>query len=173
MRSLNRPYFKPKLYLSAKVRAENHHRNNMVASYLRGLFDIFLPHEHQACEDNHEDLPLSVYLMDLTAMEQTELAVLVPPYGKDCSWEIGWFQAKDIPVFVYVQSDLSFLSDAMVLGGVEAVFTDNMEVYNRLMQQPVLKSKTHLLSDPKTLGKRILSYYNEMKHGKILMDTVV
>lgn len=170
MKPLNPSYFKPKLYLSAKVRAENHARNNTVASYLRGLFDIFLPHAHQSGESNHEDLPLSVYNMDITAMSQTELAVLVPPFGSDCSYEIGWFVAKKVPVFMYVQDDLQFLSNAMVVGGVTAVFTDNTEVFNRLMRQPVLKSKTFFLSEPRSLGKRVLSYYNELNNGKILME---
>lgn len=170
MKQLKRSYFKPKLYVSAKVRSPNHQRNNTTASYLRGLFDIFLPHEHQVCDAPHEDLPLSVYMMDLTAMEHSDLAVLVPPYGKDCAWEIGWFKAKDVPVFVFVQEDLSFLSDAMVIGGVTALFTSNQEVYQRLMLQPVTRHKTYFLSEPQKLGVEVLRFYNDINGGTVLME---
>lgn len=170
MKPLNSPYYRPRAYLSAKVRAENHARNNTVASYLRGLFDLFLPHAFQSADDNHDDLSIDVYNMDIQAMEGADLAVLVPPIGRDCSFEVGWFIARNKPVYVYVQEDMSFLQDAMTVGGVTAVFTSNMEVYNRFMRQPVLKSKTYLLSDSKTLGKRILSSFNELKNGTVLMS---
>lgn len=170
MKKRNAPYYKPRVYLSAKVRLPNHKRNNLVASYLRGQFDIFLPHEHQNGHDDHENIPISVFNMDTTAMLQSDLAVLVPPAGKDCCYEVGWLVAQNKPVFIYVDDDLSFLADAMVCGGVSAVFTANQESYLRLLQHPVLKSKTFKLAEPQYLGMEVMDFYNDIMDGDILME---
>lgn len=172
MKKCNRPYYKPRVYLSAKVRSPNHKRNNLVTSYLRGQFDVFVPHEFQTCDSPHEDIPISVYHMDVTAMEQSDLVVLVPPYGKDCSYEVGWCVARGKPVFMFVgEEELSFISDAMVCGGVTAVFTDNSEVFQRLMLHPVLKHKTLRLPEAHYLGREVMDVFDEVTGGEILMET--
>lgn len=131
---------------------------------------MFKPHEHQVCVGRHEDIGIGVYLMDLTAMENSELSVLVPNYGRDCAWEIGWYKGAGKPVYVYVEEQTDWLRDAMIKGGISHVFTSNIKMSGRLMVDPILKYKFTYIETPEHLGMAVLKMFNDMKNGRVVIN---
>lgn len=165
-----KPFFKPALYLSARISPDAHAYNDKVASLLEGYFDVFKPHAFQASESDHTQIGISVYNQDIGAMEMSDLAVILPPYGRDCSWEIGWYKGRNIPAFMYVETDDSFLRDMMLKGGLNGVFTPNEAMYKRLMKDPILRNKVRFLESPEELGKRLILAFNQLRAGQVLME---
>ena len=164
-----KPYFKPKVYLSARISTDAHANNNKVAAMIADYFDVFKPHEHQVCTGPHEEIGIGVYNMDMTAMENADFTLLVPPYGRDCAFEIGWFKGQGKPIFVYAGEHIEWLRDAMLKGAVTSVFTYLPNIHARLRNDPILKGKSHLLSHHENLGLSLISLYNDLNDGKIII----
>lgn len=162
------PYFLPKLYLSARISPDAHQRNNRVASYLTGFFDVFLPHHYQSCATDHTMIGRDIYEKDIRAMELSDICLLLPPYGRDCACEIGWYQAAGKPVYVYTEGDLDWLRDCMVKGGVEKVFTSSIDAFRRLTKDPIIGSRVRFVLKPEHLGYSLLMDYH-LKTGNILI----
>jgi nucleoside 2-deoxyribosyltransferase len=165
-----KPFFKPKLYLSARISPDAHAYNNKVAETITDEFDVFKPHEHQVTSGAHEDIGVEVYRLDITAMENSDLALLLPKYGRDCAWEMGWYKGAGKPVYVYVEDQTEWLRDLMVKGGVAAVFTSNEATWERLRQDRVIGGKTYWVQRPDLLGEHILHHYDGLKNGRIVMS---
>lgn len=163
-----RPFFRPKLYLSARVSPDAHSWNNEVTELIQKQFDIFRPHEHQVCTGPHEDIGPEVYRLDITAMENCELALLLPPYGRDCAFELGWLVGQNKPVYAYVTHQIEWLRDAMVKGGLTAVFTSETGTYQHLKRDPILRYKTYF-AHKNELGQAILKDFDLTKLGKVLI----
>lgn len=160
-------YFKPKLYVSARISPDAHIRNEEIANELSTYFEVFLPHQHQACAGDHSYIGPEVYFLDITAMQRSELAVLLPPYGRDCSFEIGWYVGKGKPVFAIVDSQTDWLRDCMVKGGLTAVYTKNRETFNRLLEDPILKFKSRFVRA--SIAIDLLKEFNDLSAGQIII----
>lgn len=163
-------FFKPKVYLSARISTDAHENNNRVASYLARYFDVFKPHEHQVCTGRHEDIGAGVYHMDMTAMMNADFTLLVPPYGRDCSFEIGWFKGQQKLIYVFAGEHVEWLRDAMIKGAVTRVFASNPNIIQRLSQDPILKYKYTPLEKPDDLGEELLKFYNWDNNRTVIIE---
>lgn len=161
-------YYKPKLYLSAKVSEPFHTFNNTVARLLSEHFDVFVPHLYESGEQDHTKVKPVVYERDIEAMQGADLAVLLAPYGRDCSFEVGWFTANRIPYYVYGSLDQSWKRDLMIKGGAEYIFVSGPK--SEYKEDPFhTKIYQVNISD---LSKVILECYDDHMSGGVLVRGV-
>lgn len=161
-------YYKPKLYLSAKVSEPFHTFNNTVAGLLSEHFDVFVPHLYESGEQDHTKVKPVVYERDIEAMQGADLAVLLAPYGRDCSFEVGWFTANRIPYYVYGSLDQSWKRDLMIKGGAEYIFVSGPK--SKYKEDPFhTKIYQVNISD---LSKVILECYDDHMSGGVLVKGV-
>lgn len=92
---------KIKVYLCSRVAQDARPLNNEVASALRGAgFDVFVPHE-QPVNNYTGASDKEIYVQDMTAMKESQFCVAVGRMGVDCSFELGWFQGRGLPIYKY------------------------------------------------------------------------
>lgn len=108
---------KPFVYLCSRVAKDARPLNSIVAkSLIANGFEVYVPHEQ--APNNPADgrfCAEDIYHYDFAAMQKADLCVVVGKTGKDCSFEIGWFSAKSIPVFFVPAGDTSYLDTPMAL----------------------------------------------------------
>ena len=149
--------FRPKVYLSARIAKEQQARNNEVANVLAGYFEMFLPHEFQ-----HGHTEQSIYNIDIAAMEQSDLAVLLPPYGRDCAWETGWYLGKRRPYFILCHDEIEWSRDVMVKGSVSAVICTDELTYAKLKKDEMLRGKVYHATDLFAAATQIFNIFSEL-----------
>ncbi|MFH1591080.1 MAG: hypothetical protein ABIC95_04060 [archaeon] len=132
---------KIKVYLSARISQDAHAWNERVCSHLKPPLSVFMPQQHNPWNVAHETFQIGVYQMDLEAMEESHMSLLLPPYGRDCAWEVGWYVHADKPLAVFVDDQTRWLRDWMVKGGLNYIITTNQRTYRRLMRDPILQIK--------------------------------
>lgn len=130
-----------KLYLIARISENAHSWNEEVCSHLRPPIEVFMPHCHNPWNIEHSRIPNKVFEMDLTAMKESQAALALPEFGSDCSFEVGWFSNSNRPVVVYIDTQVEWLRNWMVKGGVDVVTTTNETTYNILKDDPILRYK--------------------------------
>ncbi len=124
-----------KIYLCARVSDDAHIMNDKVIRALSSDFEIFAPHLKEAELKDPKD-PLEIYDLDILGMDSADICVTVAPYGKDCSWEMGYFAGAGKPIFMYVPNLRSVpLDEWMVCGGLSVIITDNTEVFEKCQNQ--------------------------------------
>lgn len=90
--------------------------NNKVAKSLRKYFEVYVPHEQD--ENNPMDGVFdgdAIFKIDFAAMRRADLCVVVGKFGKDCSWEIGWFAGQEIPIYFVPNGDASYRTSPMLV----------------------------------------------------------
>ncbi len=98
---------KIKVYLSARISQDAHFWSNFVCDLLDERFEVFKPHEHNPYNVDHRYLQKSVYEMDLHAMQNSDIGLLLSPYGRDCAWEVGWYSKSDKPIVLYADNKVA------------------------------------------------------------------
>lgn len=113
---------KPYVYLCSRIADEAKQRNVDIADLLSEHFDVFVPHLKEAEYVKHKD-PVQIFCLDMVAMEQADLCVVVAPFGKDCACEIGWFQGQDKPIIIIAPDDEKYTPDTewMISGGIHSI----------------------------------------------------
>jgi nucleoside 2-deoxyribosyltransferase len=154
------------IYLSSRLTEAAKLWNNEVSKELDAEFHIFRPQDVSL-----EDIPVSdidwfAYQADLEGMKQSDLLLVLPPYGRDCAWEIGWFCGKGIPAIAYTEEEGDWLHDAMIKGGLKAIITNNIRLYDLLLKDPATTKKSYLICSKRDLGKVIKQIYEEWKNQK-------
>ncbi len=144
------------VYLSARISSDAHAWNNTVCGLLDERFTVFKPQEHNPYNVDHRELELKVYEMDLEAMGRSDMGLLLPPYGRDCAWEVGWYSHSSKPLVVYVETDTGWLRDWMLKGGVDKVLTSQPWMYEILKNDPILGVKCSLLKSPTGLSDALI-----------------
>jgi nucleoside 2-deoxyribosyltransferase len=155
---------KTKVYLCARISPDAHAWNNTVCDVLDDRIAIFKPQEHNPSNMNHRNFQPAVYETDVNAMRNSDIGLLLIPYGRDCAWEVGWFSSSGKPVVAYVESGTEWLRDWMIKGGLDVVITVNKAVYEILKQDPMLKDKCLLIESRRQLGD-ILAIISQIKRG--------
>lgn len=135
------------VYLSARISEDAHDWNNFVCDYLTEPFNVFLPQDYNPWKANHIDFPKQAFDVDLEAMRKSHIGLLLPNYGRDCAWEVGWYANSDRPLVVFVNDQLDWLRDWMIKGGLDYVITTNPQSYETLKSDPILKYKPVKLID--------------------------
>lgn len=96
------------IYLCSRVAADARPLNDEVAATLRSAgHTVYVPHEQAPNNpaDGRYNKEL-IFEMDFAAMNRADQCVAVGRLGRDCSWELGFFYAKNIPI-TYVPLDNS------------------------------------------------------------------
>lgn len=137
---------KIKVYLSARISEDAHSWNNAVCDSLDNRFDVFKPQEHNPYNLDHRQFPKSVYEMDLKAMKESDIGLLLSPYGRDCAWEVGWYSRSEKPIVLYVEQDTGWIRDWMVKGGVDLVAVCGQALYAQIKDDAILAGKIQLLT---------------------------
>lgn len=105
-----------KIYLCSRVAADARPLNNQVAQSLRASgFEVYVPHDQKP--NNPEDGRFNkdeIWRHDFAAMNDADLCVVVGRFGKDCSFEIGWFYSQRVPIFFVPAGDISFETSPML-----------------------------------------------------------
>lgn len=147
------------LYLSATI--SNAHNNLHIADILSPEIDLFLPQTITPNNLNHENFPYDVYKQCLDAMIKSKAGLLLlDSYGRDCSWEAGWYSANsEKPLITYVESSSHFTRDWMIKGGIDLFITNNSRMYNYALNDPILKSKKIVHIEKDTDLKNVILDY--------------
>ena len=153
---------KAKVYLSARIHPEAHAWSEAVsaAAEENGKIAVFQPHLHNPCNVAHEKLQPEVYEMDLQAMEEAQICLALPPFGRDCAWETGWFSRDSKKCLViFIDEHTEWLRDWMIKGGLDGVITINPKTYEILSRDPILRGKPIFLIDKLgELGDTLLAF---------------
>jgi hypothetical protein len=132
---------KIKIYVIARISEDAHLWTNKICGQLDDSFEIFKPKDHNPWNKRHETFAKSVFDVDLIAIKNSHIGLMLPEYGKDCSWEAGWYANSKKPVVVFVDAQMEWLRDWMVKGGLNYVITNNSSTYRILKKDPILKHK--------------------------------
>jgi len=136
---------KIKVYVIARISEDAHLWTDKVCDQLDDSFEVFKPKNHNHWNKRHEKFAKSVFDVDLEAMKNSHLGLMLPEYGKDCAWEAGWYANSKKPVVVFTDTQIEWLRDWMVKGGVNYVVTNNSSTYKILKKDPILKHKKVIL----------------------------
>ena len=132
---------KIKVYLCARISKDAHAWNEKVSNSLSTPTSVFMPHKHNPWNLKHEDFPKEVYEMDLGAMKESHICLVLPPYGRDCAWEIGWYSNSDKPIIVFTEKETEWLRDWMIKGGITYIVASSPKTFAKLKNDPLLGFK--------------------------------
>ena len=138
---------KIKIYVIARISEDAHFWTDKVCNKLDEKFDIFKPKDHNPWNKRHELFPKRVFDVDLKAMQNSHLGLMLPKYGNDCSWEAGWYFGMNKPVVLFIDTQMKWLKDWMIKGGTSYIVTNNKDTYKILKKDPILKYKKIFLID--------------------------
>ena len=143
------------IYLCSRLTEAAKQWNDEITQEFDEEFDIFRPQDIDLSHYSLKEQDLFAYTEDLKGMKKSDLLLVLPPYGRDCGWEIGWFSGKGKPAIAYAESQGDWQRDAMVKGGLIAIITNNEALYQSLLEDSSTKDKCHLISTRKLLPKAI------------------
>ena len=147
-----------KVYLIARIAPEVHLWNRRVCDQLSEHVSVFLPQEHNPWNEPHERFPRRVFEVDFAAMQAADVALLLPEYGSDCAFEVGWFFGQGKPVVAFVDSQTRWLRDWMVKGGISRIATVNADTHKLLTEDPFFDAnRLCLLNELRSLGRLLQS----------------
>lgn len=123
-----------KIYISARL--VNKAFNRKVASVLESAGHVVLLPQTFCPEDTpHESYAEGVYRQCVDAMVASDVGlILLDSYGRDSSWECGWYTLSDKPLIGLVGMDTMFVRDYMVKGGMDGVIALNRDIYEQLRE---------------------------------------
>lgn len=120
-----------KVYLCSRVSEDARPVNKIVASSLRKVgYQVYVPHEQAPNNLTSEDIEAgrydtsTIFKLDFAAMTQSDICVVVGRVGKDCSWEIGWFYAKNIPIYFIPAGDYTYMTSPMLIPALRDIVED-------------------------------------------------
>ena len=114
-----------KIYLCSRVAYDARPLNDEVAKSLRTAgFEVYVPHEQAPNNLSQEDMDqgrydtATIFHLDHEAMQAADACVVVGRTGKDCAWEMGWFFAQRVPVFLVPAGDFTWTTSPMLIPGL-------------------------------------------------------
>lgn len=153
---------KPQIYLCSRLTKEAKEWNNVVTEHLKENFFLFRPQDVNLDHLSGSALDLAAYEEDFKGISGSDLLLVLPEYGRDCAWEIGWFCGNGKPAFAYVEKSGDWMRDAMVKGGLKAVITNSLDLYIHCMMLDVsLKNKIHYIPYREALGEKLIELLGE------------
>jgi len=143
-----------KVYISGSV--INAAMNSKVAArFEKAGCEVFLPQTIVPGKQSHEQFSRRVYETCLREMERSDIGLLMLDcYGRDSSWEAGWYEAKGKPFLGWIESSFRFLQDFMIKGGLDGILTPNTYVQEVLQSDPILDAgSVFVVNSTKALRK--------------------
>ncbi len=131
------------IYLSSPVSYYQRSVNKRIAASLANVgMKVFLPQDISPQKYSHKNFEIYVYEQCLDMIRQSDAVLLVYPYGRDCAWEVGYYEALGLPQFAYIPNhsmvSLSRLRDWMIKGSLDVVFVTDHITYNVISHDPIL-----------------------------------
>src|ERR1700722_7594836 len=114
-----------RIYLCSRLTEAAMQWNDIISGELDAEFSLFRPQDLVLNGISADDMDCAIYQADFKGMNESDLLLVLPPYGRDCAWEIGWFCGKEKPAIAYAEIEGDWLRDAMVKGGLTAIITNN------------------------------------------------
>ncbi|MBA2729023.1 MAG: hypothetical protein H0U49_12735 [Parachlamydiaceae bacterium] len=132
--------------------------NNEICGELDEEFLLFQPQDPSLNTFLDSQRNLETFQEDFVEMLNADLLLVLPPYSRDCAWEIGWFCGKQRPAIAYAEMAGDWMSDAMVKGGLTAIVTNNSLLYKAFLDDPSTANKCYLINSREYLGDFLKSY---------------
>ena len=76
---------------------------------LDARFEVFKPQSLNPHNKDHRELERFVFQACIGAMTKSDLGLFLAPYGKDCSWEVGWYSCSNKTIIGYFDNSLEWL----------------------------------------------------------------
>lgn len=150
-----------KVYLCARLSKAAKEWNNEVSKELPS-FELFRPQDFDVDLLPEIEKDWAAYQFDIQGMQNADMLLALTPYGRDCAWEIGWFEGKNKPSIIYSEVDGDWIRDAMVKGGASAIITNNQSVFEKLTLDPATSSKCYFITSKSELGEAIKKIYHAL-----------
>ena len=149
------------IYLCSRLTEAAKKWNDEISKELGKGFYLFRPQDVDLNAFSQDERDLAAYKADFEGMNQSHLLLVLPPYGRDCAWEIGWFNGQEKPAIAYTEFTGDWLKDAMVKGGLTAIVTNNLELYHLLLNDPSISKKSYWISSRESLPLIIKEIYDQ------------
>jgi nucleoside 2-deoxyribosyltransferase len=144
------------IYLISKISKHAHRHNECIAAIASDYFKqgVFIPHEHNPFDIDHDKLEFQVFNEDLNQMKRAEIAVACLPIGNDCSGEIGWFAGANKYVCTFIidtghipinDQITQLQKDWMTKGFLSEVFVQDKKIYDLLKEDKIIGNKITML----------------------------
>lgn len=143
------------IYLCSRLTEAAKQWNDIISEELDPEFTLFRPQDIDLNGVSVGEMDDAIYRADFEGMNQSDVLLVLPPYGRDCAWEIGWFCGKEKPSIAYVETEGDWLRDAMVKGGLTAIITNDSTLHNVLLNDRATAVKSYLITSKQDLGKII------------------
>jgi nucleoside 2-deoxyribosyltransferase len=143
------------IYLCSRLTEAAKQWNDIISEELDAEFTLFRPQDVNLDAVSANEMDYAIYQADFNGMNQSDILLVLPPYGRNCAWEIGWFCGRQKPSIAYVEAEGDWLHDAMVKGGLTAIITSDPILYNILVNDPATSAKSYLIPSKQDLGRII------------------
>ena len=100
---------------------------------------------------------------NLKAMQESDIGLLLPLYGRDCAWEVGWYANSEKLLVVYTENNTERLRDWMVKGGIDQVITPTDWLFDVLKNDPILAEKSRLIESRSKLSDVLVEIYKQSR----------
>ena len=137
-----------KVYFAARLSQPEYRENNllMYQKMFNNNYNVFLPQDIIIPKLEYSMVQTFSYLIDKAAIDLSDIVFLLSPYGKDCSWEIGYARGKNKFIVAFLV-DTESVKDTMVMGALNLIITDNPEIMNFLTNDYRTKNKCILIKE--------------------------
>jgi nucleoside 2-deoxyribosyltransferase len=156
-----------KVYISSPVSYYQKDWNQNVTNILRNSgITVHLPQEITVVGQKHKNFEKHVYDKCIEWMDDSDLGILLLPYGRDCAYEIGYYRGLNKPTVMFVEKlnkvNLERLRDWMIKGSIDYIICISHKQKSILQNDPIISSKPIYQIDsfdefPETI-KSIISY---------------
>jgi hypothetical protein len=156
-----------KVYWCSRLTNEVRAYNNQLRASFDERFSLFLPQDVDLSLYSKEKKHLLGYVEDLKALNKADLLLLIVPYGRDCSWEVGWASGRGLLTIAYIEDDLSFLEDSMIKESLHFIITPSKKVHRAVCLDPALTRKCLLISSRNELSDLICDLHESFLFGDV------
>ena len=131
-----------KVYFSAKLsKTEYQEINTKISnSIFNDKYNVFLPQDFIIPKLDNSFVEKCAYYVDKEAIDWADIVFLRSPYGKDCSWEVGYAKGKNKFLVGFFQ-DKDSINDSMVTSSLDVIITDNKDIMTALKSDKRTKDK--------------------------------
>lgn len=153
------------IYLISRINSNYHSHHIQLCNQIKlhTKSDIFIPHLYNPFDILPKEIEYHVFMKDLTVMNQSTLAIISFPIGKDCSSEIGWFHGNSKKCIGIIWESINGISsmeqykniesDWMVKGFISSIIVIGCKnTYNEILKDTILKNKVYYLHSFEGIG---------------------
>jgi nucleoside 2-deoxyribosyltransferase len=134
-----------KIYLSSPVHGYQKQINHRISKVLSSAgLNTLLP-QLITPKYRHKYFSQHVYEECKEMIQESDVGLLIYPYGRDSSWEVGYYKGIRKPLFAYLnnfnQDSIDRLRDWMIKGSLDEIITNNLTALKILQKDTILSRK--------------------------------